>query len=58
MPKQSQSTKKLSPKRSRKIISPKNTMKRGAAPEKRYAESMMWYKRKSDAMGKRPRLHQ
>lgn len=57
MKKKNQS-KKLSAKRSRKIISPKNTMKRDAAPEKRYAESMMWYKRKSDAMGKRPRLHQ
>ena len=57
MKKKNQS-KKLSAKRSRKKTIPKNTMKRDAAPEKRYAESMMWYKRKSAAMGKRPRLHQ
>ena len=58
MKKKNQSNKKLSVKRSRKIISPKNSQKQGGAAEKRKAESMMWYKLKSDAMGKRPRQHQ
>ena len=30
----------------------------GSAAEKRKADSMAWYKWKSDAMGKRPRQHQ
>ena len=58
MPKQNQPTRKLSAKRSRKkIISPKNTMKQGGAAQKK-ATSLDWYKWKSAAMGKRPRLHQ
>ena len=56
MKKKNQS-KKLSAKRSRKIISPKNTMKQGGAAQKK-ATSLDWYKWKSAAMGKRPRQHQ
>ena len=56
MKKKNQS-KKLSAKRSRKIISPKIAMKQGGSAEKK-AASLAWYKWKSAAMGKRPRQHQ